>query len=437
MKKENIKKVYIGLSGDTLHHGHINLIEKAREYGKIMVGLLTDSAVANHKRLPILNYEQRKKIIENIQGVSEVVPQNDWDYSINIKKYKPDFMVHGDDWTQGPQLNLRKNVIKNLNEYGGKLIEIAYTKGISSTALVTNQMQLGITPENRLKTLKRTLEAKTLLRFIETHSPISAIIAEHVNQKINNGLKYFDGFWSSSLTDATKMGKPDIEALDISERLSNINHIFEVTTKPLIMDVDTGGRIEHLKLNVRSMERLGISAIIMEDKTGLKKNSLLGNDTNQIQEDTNIFCEKIKAANINKINKEFMVIARIESLILGKGMKDAINRATSYVEAGADGIMIHSRKNEPDEVFSFSKEFRNNFKSIPLICVPTSYNIVNEDQLAENGFNIVIYANQLFRAAYPAMVKTANSILKHGRSKEIDDDLISIKEILELIPGTK
>ena len=233
------------------------------------------------------------------------------------------------------------------------------------------------------------------------------------------------------------MGKPDIEALDISERLSNINHIFEVTTKPLIMDVDTGGKIEHLKLNVKSMERLGISAIIMEDKTGLKKNSLLGKGTKQIQEDVKIFCEKIKAANINKINKEFMVIARIESLILRKGIKDAINRAINYIESGADGIMIHSRKNNPKEIFEFSKKFRNIFKSIPLICVPTSYNIVKEEDLIKNGFNIVIYANHLFRAAYPAMVKVAYSILKHGRSKEIDNDLISIKEILELIPGTK
>ena len=433
----NNKKVYIGLTADALHHGHINLIEKARKYGKIIIGLLTDEAVANHKRLPILNYEQRKKIIENIQGVSKVVPQNEWDYSINIKKYKPEYMMHGDDWTRGPQLNLRKNAISALKKYGGKLIEVPYTKGISSSAVASHQTVLGITAENRLKTLRRSLAVKPLVRFIETHTPISAIIAESVNLRANNGLRYFDGFWSSSLTDATKMGKPDIEALDISERLSNINHIFEVTTKPLIMDIDTGGKIEHLKLNVKSMERLGISAIIIEDKTGLKKNSLLGKNTKQIQENVKVFCEKIKTVNTNKINKEFMVIARIESLILGKGMKDAIKRAFNYVDAGADGIMIHSRSNNPKEIFEFSKKFRNTFKSIPLICVPTNYNSVKEKDLIDNGFNIVIYANHLFRAAYPAMVKAAYSILKHGRSKEIENNLISIKDILELIPDTK
>ncbi len=433
----NNKKVYFGLTADILHHGHINLIEKARKYGTIIIGLLTDEAVANHKKLPILNYEQRKKIIENIKGVSKVVPQNDWQYSINIKKYKPDFMIHGDDWTQGPQLNLRKNAIKALKKCGGKLIELPYTKGISSTALISSQASLGTTPENRLKKLKRSLIVKPLLRFIETHSPISAIIAENIQLQTKNELKYFDGFWSSSLTDSIKMGKPDIEALDISERLNNINNIFEVTTKPLIMDIDTGGKIEHLKLNVKSMERLGISAIIMEDKTGLKKNSLLGKGTVQTQEDIKIFCDKIEAANTNKINKEFMLIARIESLILKKGMKDAMNRAINYIESGADGIMIHSRKNNPKEVFEFSKKFRSTFKSMPLICVPTTYNKVREKDLIRNGFNIVIYANHLFRAAYPAMFKTAYSILKHGRSKEIDNSLISIKEILDLIPGTK
>ena len=431
------KKVYFGFAADPLHHGHINLIEKAREYGTLIVGLLTDKAITNNKRLPILNYEQRKKIIENIRGVSKVVPQNDWDYSININKYKPEYMIHGDDWSQGPQLNLRKKAIGALKRYGGKLIELPYTKGTSSTALSSSQSLLATTPENRLKKLKRSLDAKPLLRFIETHSPISAIIAENINLRAKNELKYFDGFWSSSLADATRMGKPDIEVLDISERLSNINHIFEVTTKPLIMDIDTGGKTEHLKLNIKSMERLGISAIIIEDKTGLKKNSLLGKDTKQTQEDIKIFCEKIEAANANKINKEFMIIARIESLILGKGMKDAVNRAINYIESGADGIMIHSRKNKPKEVFEFSKKFKSTFESIPLICVPTIYNSVKEKDLIKNGFNIVIYANHLFRAAYPAMFKAAYSILKHGRSKEIDNNLIGIKEILELIPSTE
>ena len=433
MKK---KIVYIGLTAETIHHGHINLIEKARIYGDIVVGLLTDTAVANFKRIPLLSYDQRKKIITNIKGVTKVIPQNEWDYSINLKKIKPDYMVHGSDWVSGPQKKLKINALKALHKVGGKLIEIPYTKGVSSTALSMEQSKKFTTPELRLKKLNRLIEAKKFIRIIETHSPISALIAENVNLKIKSEFKEFDGFWSSSLTDSTNVGKPDIEALDVSERLSNINNIFDVTSKPLIMDIDTGGKVEHLKLNIRSMERLGISAVIMEDKTGLKKNSLNDKTTNQKQESIKNFCDKIDQFNRVKLNNEFMIFARVESLILGKGMKDAIHRAKKYVDAGANGIMIHSKSSKPNEIFEFSDKFRKIFSSIPLVCVPSTYNSVKEEALIRKKFNIVIYANQLFRAAYPAMTATAKSILKNGRSKEIDKNLISIKEILKLIPGT-
>ena len=292
------------------------------------------------------------------------------------------------------------------------------------------------TSELRLKKLSRLLEAKKFLRIIETHNPISALIAENVNINLKNKFREFDGFWSSSLTDSTSMGKPDIEALDISERLNNINKIFDVTSKPLIMDIDTGGKIEHLKLNIRSMERLGISAVIMEDKTGLKKNSLNEKTSNQQQDTIKNFCEKINEISNTKLNDEFMVVARIESFILGKGINDALLRAKSYVEAGANGIMIHSKEKTPNEVFSFSDKFRKLYPDLPLVCVPSTYNTVKEESLIRKKFNIVIYANHLLRAAYPAMTNTAKSILKHGRSKESDKKMISIKEILKLVPGT-
>ena len=433
MKK---KIVYVGLTADIIHHGHINLIENARKFGEVVIGLLTDKAVSEYKRVPLLNYEQRKKIISNIKGVSKVIPQNEWDYSINLKKIKPNYMLHGSDWTSGPQLSLRKNALKTLKKFKGKLVEIPYTRGVSSTALSMQEDKKFTTPELRVKNLKRLLKTKSLLRIIETHSPISALIAENSILKKKEKLREFDGFWSSSLTDSTSMGKPDIEALDISERLSNINNIFDVTSKPLIMDIDTGGKIEHLKLNIRSMERLGISAVTMEDKTGLKKNSLNKKTSNQKQESIKYFCDKIEQINRIKLNDEFMVFARVESLILGKGMEDALNRAKNYVEAGAAGIMIHSKKSSPKEIFEFSDKFKKNFSFVPLICVPSTYNSVKESDLIKKKFNIVIYANHLFRSAYPAMAKTALSILKHGRSKECDNNLIGIKEILKLIPGT-
>lgn len=430
-------KVYISLTVDYLHHGHLNIISEARKYGDIIIGLLTDSAVISHKRLPYLSWDQRKKIVENIVGVSFVVPQNEWDDSVNVKILQPDYVVHGDDWKIGPDFYIRQRVLDALNSYGGHLIEIPYTMGVSSGAISSDAFSIGSTPDLRRKTLRRVLEAKKLCRFLESHSPISALIAESASIATNSEVRSFDGFWSSSLTDSTEKGKPDIEALDISDRLSNINDIFEVTTKPLIMDADTGGKLEHFEMHVRSMERLGISAVIIEDKTGLKKNSLFGTDVEQNQENINIFSDKIRAGRAALRSDDFMIIARIESLILDKGMDDAITRARAYVNAGAHGIMIHSRKKSPDEIFEFARLFRKEYPFIPLVCVPTSYNHVTEKELEEQGFNIVIYANQMLRAAYPAMRGVALSILENGRSLEADSALISINEILELIPGTK
>jgi len=425
------------MSIDVLHHGHINIIAKAAEYGKLTIGLLTDAVIAKHKRAPMLLFNERQKIIENIKGVSEVITQNEWSYVPNIRKLKPDYFVHGDDWTEGPLSKMREQVIEELATYGGKLIEVPYTRGISSSAITEKIAAGGVSPEKRLSALKRGLYTNRLLRFIEAHSPISALIAENEKIIVEGTSREYDGFWSSSLTDSTEMGKPDIEALDITRRLNNIDNIFEVTNKPLIIDFDTGGKPEHFALAVKSMERLGISAVIIEDKTGLKKNSLFGNDVIQSQETVDEFVYKIKSAIANRRNDDFLIIARIESLILEKGMEDALMRGRAYVEAGADGIMIHSRQKTPSEIFEFAKRFRLEYPHTPLIAVPTSYNKVYEHELESVGFNIVIYANHLMRASYPAMRDVARSILQNGRTYEADKKIISVNEILELIPGTK
>ncbi len=429
--------VYIGMTADILHHGHTNIIAEARKLGDVTIGLLTDAAVAGHKRLPLLRWEHRKQMIENIVGVTRVVPQESWDYALNIRHYTPDIMMHGTDWLQGPLAPYRERAIAALADYGGRLIEIPYTEGISSTDMMQRNRAFGTTPDLRRATLRRLLAAKPVSRFIEAHSPISAMIAEHCRAEIDGRVREFDGFWSSSLTDSTVRGKPDIEALEINSRLTGINEIFEVTTKPLIMDADTGGKIEHFELNVRSMERLGISATIIEDKTGLKKNSLFGTDVAQTQEDIGAFCDKIKVGRAARFGDDFMVIARIESLILEKGMADAMKRAEAYAEAGVDAVMIHSRAKAPDEVYEFTRLFRQSFATLPLVAVPTSYNSATEDELGEHGFNLVIYANHLMRAAYPAMRRVAIDILRNGRSLEVDRDLISINDLLELIPGTR
>jgi phosphoenolpyruvate phosphomutase len=431
------KKIYIGLTADIIHHGHINLINKAKSFGYLIVGLLTDSAIVSHKNLPLLNYNQRKRILNSIFGIDEIVPQNEWCYSTNILKYKPNIMVHGDDWkTDENGRQLRKKAIDSLKKIGSKLIEIPYTKGISSTSLQKYFFEQTQLPINNGQYLKRLINSKDITRIIETHSPLSALIAENISYSKNkNQKKEFDGFWSSSLTDSTLKGKPDIEVLDLNQRLNSISDIFNVTKKPLIMDVDTGGKLEHFSINCKIIERNSVSAIIMEDKTGLKKNSLFGNEVKQKQESIKNFVDKIKVGK--KLTKSLMIISRIESLILGKTVKDALNRAEHYLAAGSDGIMIHSKSRTPNEIFQFSKKFKKLFPNVPLVSVPSSYNQVLETRLINEGFNVVIYANHMLRASYPAMKQVAYEILKYGRSYESDKNMMSIKKILNLIPGTK
>jgi phosphoenolpyruvate phosphomutase len=428
------KIVYVGMSADLIHPGHMNIIKEAAKLGDVVIGLLTDKAIASYKRLPYMTYEQRKAVIENIKGVKEVLPQETLDYRPNLRKVKPDYVVHGTDWREGVQSRVREQVIETLKEWGGELVEPEYTKGISSTQLNNSLKEIGTTPDVRRARLRRLIDAKEVVRIMEAHNALSGLIVENV--KSDTGIEY-DGMWSSSLTDSTSKGKPDIESVDVSTRITTINEIFEVTTKPMIYDADTGGIPEHFAFTVRTLERTGISAVIIEDKTGLKKNSLFGNDVAQTQDSIENFCQKIQTGKRAQVTDDFMIIARIESLILDKGMDDAIARANAYVDAGADGVMIHSRKKEPDEVLAFCEIFRKEHPNVPIVVVPTSYNQITAKELSKAGINVVIYANHMLRAAYPGMMRTARSILEHDRSYEAEKDLLSIKEILELIPGTK
>jgi phosphoenolpyruvate phosphomutase / 2-hydroxyethylphosphonate cytidylyltransferase len=433
---KNNKIVYLTLSGEMIHHGHINLIQKAQKYGSLIVGLLTDKAITENKSLPLLNWEQRKKILQNINGVKKVIIQNEWDDAINISKIKPNFVIHGDDWKFSDK-KLRSSVIKALNQYGGKLIEIPYTKNISISDIKNKIIKKTNTPLSRRNMLRRLLTVKPICRFIEAHSPLSALVAEKAQYKKNGMIREFDGFWSSSLTDSTLKGKPDIEVLDVNLRLQNINDIFDVTSKPLIMDADTGGKLEHFEINMRSIERVGVSAVIIEDKKGLKKNSLLGTSVKQEQESIKNFCKKIKIGNKACKSNDVMLFARVESLIFNKGVNDALKRAYAYLNAGASGIMIHSKETNAKEIFDFAKKFRNKIdNSIPLVVVPSTFNKVKEVEFIDNGFNIIIYANQLLRASYPSMLSVAEGILRYQRSFEQEKKIISIKEILKLIPGT-
>ena len=431
------KRVYLAMSADLIHPGHIRILEAARTLGEVTVGLLTDSAIASYKRLPYLNFEQRKAVVENLKGVSNVVVQDTLDYVPNLEKLKPDFVVHGDDWKTGVQKATRDRVIAALKQWGGELVEPAYTPGISSTQLIHAKKEIGTTADIRRGMLRRLIEAKPIVRFSEAHSGLSGLIVEHTSVQRDGQKCEFDGMWISSLTDSTMKGKPDIELVDNTSRLETINQVLEVTTKPIIVDGDTGRLLDHFVFTVRSLERLGISAIIIEDKVGLKKNSLFGTDVPQTQDTIEKFSAKISAGKKAQVTDDFMIIARIESLILKVGMDDALKRARAYIAAGADAIMIHSKEKSPDEIFEFLAKFQTFENKVPVVVVPSTYNMVTEPEFHKAGANVVIYANQLLRSAYPAMVKTAESILTHQRSLEASDMCMPIKEILELIPGGK
>jgi phosphoenolpyruvate phosphomutase len=431
------KTVYVGMSADLVHPGHLNIIKKAASLGEVTIGLLTDQAIASYKRVPFMTFEQRQQVVENIKGVMRVVPQTTLDYVPNLQELKPDYVVHGDDWQQGVQKNVRQSVIDCLAQWQGELVEVPYTQGISSSALHKAMKEIGTTPQIRLKSLKRLLSAKPLIRFLDIHNALSGLIIENTKVETANGMQEFDGMWGSSLTDSTAKGKPDIEAVDVSSRMSTLNEVLEVTTKPIIYDGDTGGKTEHFVFTVKTLERLGVSAVIIEDKTGLKKNSLFGTEVEQTQDSIENFSLKIKAGKSAQATNDFMIIARIESLIAGQGIDDAMQRAKAFLDAGADGIMIHSREKSPDEIFEFCDRYSQLSNKKTLVVVPSSYNSVYESELIAKGVNVVIYANQLLRSAYPAMVDTATSILINGRSAEVDSKMMPIKQILELIPGGK
>lgn len=428
-----LKNVYVAMSADLVHPGHLNVIKTAAEYGEVTVGVLTDEAIASYKRLPFMSYEQRANVVENIKGVAQVIPQKTLDYVENLKALKPDFVVHGDDWKDGVQKETRQRVIDTLAEWGGKLIEPAYTDGISSTQLHQALKGIGTTPEIRRKRLRRLLDAKKLVRVLEAHSGLSSLIVEKAEVEVDGRMETFDALWLSSLTDSTTKGKPDIECVDLTSRLNTVNEIMEVTTKPLIFDGDSGGMPEHFVFMVRSLERLGVSAVIIEDKTGLKENSLSENAARQSQDAVENVCYKIRKGKAAQVTDDFMIFARCESLISGAGMDDAQARVRAYIDAGADGIMIHSRSPDPDEIRTFCDWFADLDKQVPLVVVPSTYPQVYEHELISWGVQMVIYANQLLRSAYPAMKVAAEQILLHGRAAEVNETCMPVKEILELI----
>lgn len=434
LKEIENRTVYMCFSTDMIHSGHIAIIQKAKKLGKLIIGVLSDEAVIGYKRFPLLPFEERKSMFENIAGVYKVVEQKTLSYKENLEKYNPDFVVHGDDWVSGIQKPIRDEVVSVLASYGGRLIEYPYSKDEKYAELDKRARTELSTPDMRRARLKKALAMKGTITAMEAHSGLTGLIVENTVVEEKGGAHQFDAMWISSLCDSTAKGKPDIELVDMTSRFRTIDDICEVTTKPIIFDGDTGGLTEHFLYTVRSLERMGVSMVIIEDKTGLKKNSLFGTEVQQTQASIPDFCEKIKAGKKAQRTKDFMICARIESLILEQGMEDALERAFAFTDAGADAIMIHSRKKDPSEIFEFVAKYREKNQTTPVVVVPTSFNTVTEEEFKERGVNIVIYANQLTRTGFPAMQNAARLILENHRAKECDDICMPFKDIIRLIP---
>ena len=428
-----MKTIYTCFCTDVIHEGHLNIIKQAGQYGRVVVGALSDEALIRFNKFPTKSLEQRIAMYQQLEGVAQVVVQHSVMYEDIFETIKPDYVIHGDNWREGSESAIRAHVAARMQEYGGQLIEVSYTYN-EHVKKIDRQLQEKLAmPEYRRKRLRQLLKIRPVVKAIEVHSGLTGLIAEKTIVEHNGELDQFDAMWISSLCDSTAKGKPDIELVDMTSRFRTIDDVTEVTTKPIIFDGDTGGLVEHFGYTVRTLEKMGVSAIIVEDKTGLKKNSLFGNEVKQTQDTIENFSQKIAAGKKAQLTDDFMIIARIESLILEQGMEDALNRAVAFVQAGADGIMIHSRKKDPVEILEFCDKFRKLDAETPIVVVPSSFNTITEEELAQHGVNIVIYANQLTRSAFPAMQKTAEDILKYHRAKEVDDRLMPIKKIITLI----
>lgn len=429
----DMKTVYACFTTDVIHEGHINIINRAKEFGQVVIGVLTDEAMVKFDRFPTIPLNERMELVKNVPGVDRVVVQKEIMYDGIIGELHPDYVIHGDNWLSGPTRAIRDNVEKLLAAYGGRIIDVPYTYNENVKHIDDRVKEKLAMPEFRRKRLRQLLKIRPVVKALEVHSGLTGLIAEKTVVEHEGRLDQFDAMWISSLCDSTAKGKPDIELVDMTSRFRTIEDVTEVTTKPIIFDGDTGGLTEHFVYTVRSLERMGVSAVIIEDKTGLKKNSLFGTEVSQTQDSIEHFSEKIRTAKRVQLTDDFMIIARIESLILERGMEDALERAEAFVKAGADGIMIHSRRKEPDEIIEFCDRFRKSDNDTPVVVVPSSFNVITEEELAAHGANIVIYANQLTRSAFPAMEETAKDILKYHRAKEVDDRLMPIKDIISLI----
>jgi phosphoenolpyruvate phosphomutase len=429
------KTVFVVMSAEIFHPGHLNIIKVARDLGEVTVGLATDRFNARYKRLTLMSYEDRKAIVENINGVKNVIAQDTLDLAPILRELRPDYFVHGDDWKFGPLKAVRQQVLEVMQEWGGVLVEPPYTEGISSTKLNAAWRSIGATPETRIRHFRRMLEFQPVVRLLEVHNSLSGIIIERTLVEGNERDKEFDGMWYSDLTDSLAKGKPNSSFVDLTSRINTIHGILESTTKPLIVEAGNGGITEHFVSTVKTLERLGVSAVVIADKVGYEGAVFSLNGNEPVQEDVNDFARKIASGKKTQVNKDFSIITQINSLVMHEDVENALRRARVYIEAGVDALMIHSNVETLTDFFEFCRSYRNLEDKVPLLAAIPARSSLDEDQLISAGVQFIVYPDQLLRAAYTSMLNAAKTLLIQARASDVDELYAPISEICDFVPG--
>ncbi len=408
------KTVYVGMSADLVHPGHINLLREAASLGRVTVGLLTDRAISSYKRMPFLTFEQRRAVIEHIAFVTAVVPQDTLDYTDNLRLLRPDFVVHGDDWRNGVQAQTRRRVLDVLREWGGTLVEPPYTEGISSTALRMAAMDIGFAPGVRQRRLRRMLDCKPLVRVMQAHDGLSAHIVDRLEETTQGAPREYDAIWVDSLAGAPIRGKPDPLPFDLSSRLVTLHEILDATTKPLICNAGGAGHAAGVTAAVRTLERIGVSAIVIDTEVTDRRAVPAMAASAPPQDDMAAFIREIAAARDARVTPDFMIIARINDRTRDCGADRMMARAAAGVDAGADAVMCDSDPVNPDGIFDLCRRYRRLMNGHPLLVGLSGTEGLQEHDLASAGASMVVYTDTLLRAAREAMISAASQVLSCG-----------------------
>jgi len=422
------KTVYVGMVGDMLHVGHINILKTAARLGRVTVGVLTDRAVVGYKRLPLLAFEDRVRVVESIADVAAVVPQKTLSYVENLRALRPDYVVHGDDWRYGDQVSrARAEVIATLGEWGGELVEVAYTKGISSTAIHRSGAADALFSGTRQGRLRRLLAAKPTLRIVEAHSGLSAKIAAEVRGP--DGATGFDAVWQSGLTDAIHRGKSDGGAVDRGRRLQAVEEILDAGPLPLIYDGRAAGRPETVFDLTRALDKAGVSALCLGDRSDPDRTGPEMSPAETVAQ--------IEAVRAACPTGAVMAISRIVVAAPGNGgsgaLDRALDRALALLEAGSDAVMFDSAADTAEPILDIAARLRRQRRDVPLFAAQSDRWGAPIHRFENAGIDAVVYETHLLRATVAPMRRAATALLAEGTGPA--PDLTPLPELRGLFPS--